>query len=55
MLGADGQRTTIAVHGGFLQILDNQVTLLTDRAEVIEGDANAAREAAASLAETDDE
>lgn len=53
--GADGQRTTIAVHGGFLQILDNQVTLLTDRAEVIEGDANAAREAAASLAETDDE
>ncbi len=53
--GADGERTTIAVHGGFLQILDNQVTLLTDRAEVIEGDAEAARTAAASLAEGADE
>lgn len=49
--GADGKRTTIAVHGGFLQILDNQVTLLTDRAQVIEGDADEARSAASALAE----
>ena len=48
--GADGKRTTIAVHGGFLQILDNEVTLLTDRAQVIEGGADEARSAAAELA-----
>lgn len=32
--GADGSRTTIDVDGGFLQVLDNQVTLITDRAVV---------------------
>ncbi len=48
--GADGGRTTIAVNGGFLQVLDNTVTLLTDRAEVVEGDAEAARATAAELA-----
>jgi F-type H+-transporting ATPase subunit epsilon len=32
--GADGSRTTIGVHGGFLQILSNRVTLLTDRAQI---------------------
>ena len=48
-----GGRTTIAVHGGFLQVLDNQVTLLTDRAEVVEGDSDAAREAAAALADAE--
>ena len=26
-----GNRTTIGVHGGFLQVLNNQVTLITDR------------------------
>ena len=46
----DGGRTTIAVHGGFLQVLDNTVTLLTDRASLVDGDADAAREAAAVLA-----
>lgn len=53
----DGGRTTIAVHGGFIQVLDNKVTLLTDRAEIVEGDAASAREAAAVLAaaEADDE
>ncbi len=41
-----GERTTIGVHGGFLQVLDNQVTFLTDRAEIAE-----TAEAAAELAE----
>ena len=27
-----GERVIIGVHGGFLQVLDNQVTLITDRA-----------------------
>jgi len=44
-------QTTIAVHGGFLQIFHNQVTLLSDRAEVVEGDADAVRAAAGALAE----
>ena len=52
--GADGKRTTIAVHGGFLQILDNEVTLLTDRAQVIDGGADEARDAAAELATADE-
>ncbi len=52
--GSDGETTTIAVHGGFLQVLHNQVTLLTDRAEIVEGDADTAREAAAALAASAD-
>jgi F-type H+-transporting ATPase subunit epsilon len=47
---ADGERTTIAMHGGFLQVLNNKVTLLTDRANVVEGDADSAREAASAMA-----
>lgn len=39
-------RTTIGVHGGFLQVLDNQVTLLTDRAQLATG----GRDEAATLA-----
>jgi len=34
----DGTRTSIGVHGGFLQVLKNQVTLLTDRAQIASGD-----------------
>ncbi|MFB3051526.1 MAG: F0F1 ATP synthase subunit epsilon [Acidimicrobiia bacterium] len=53
-----GERTTIGVHGGFLQVLDNQVTLITDRAEVAESHAEAketAQRLAAEDAETGDE
>ena len=42
----EGDRITLAIHGGFLQILANQVTLLTDRAEITEGDRDAAAELA---------
>jgi F-type H+-transporting ATPase subunit epsilon len=34
---ADGVVTTVGIHGGFLQIFSNTVTLLTDRAERTEG------------------
>ncbi len=53
-----GERTTIGVHGGFLQVLDNQVTLITDRAEVAESHAEAKKTAqrlAAEDAEANDE
>ena len=33
----DDETTTIGIHGGFLQIYSNSVTLLTDRAETTEG------------------
>lgn len=45
-------KTTIGVHGGFLQVLGNQVTLLTDRAQVAEGSREDAVEVAKSLQET---
>ncbi len=44
---ADDNVTTIGIHGGFLQIYSNNVTLLTDRAEMSEG----GREEALRLAE----
>jgi F-type H+-transporting ATPase subunit epsilon len=47
-----GERITIGVHGGFLQVLNNQVTLITDRAQVTT-DTTAAREVAAELAEVE--
>jgi len=53
-----GERTTIGVHGGFLQVLDNQVTLITDRAEVAKSHAEAketAQRLAAEDAEASDE
>lgn len=43
-----GSKTTIGVHGGFLQVLANQVTLLTDRAQIAEG----GREDAVAVAES---
>lgn len=45
-----GKRTTIGVHGGFLQVLNNQVTLITDRAQLAEGGREEAREVARQLA-----
>lgn len=47
-------RTTIGVHGGFLQILDNQVTLLTDRATLAEGGRDEAARLAGELAELEE-
>ncbi len=41
------EKTTIGVHGGFLQIIENQVTLLTDRAQISTG----GREGAVALAD----
>ena len=49
-----GERTTIGVHGGFVQVLNNQVTLITDRAEVAESHAEA-KETAARLAEEEED
>jgi F-type H+-transporting ATPase subunit epsilon len=46
-----GERTTIGVYGGFIQVLNNQVTLITDGARITEGQ-SAAREAARELAES---
>ena len=45
---ADDERVTVGTHGGFLQVIDNQVTLLTDRAQVSE-DRGQALEAAYRL------
>lgn len=47
----DSERTTIGVHGGFLQVLRNQVTLLTDRAQVVEGGREEAVRISEELAE----
>lgn len=55
VIEAEGGRTTIGVHGGFLQILENQVTLLTDRATVAEGGRKEAVRAAEELAEAEGE
>lgn len=46
-----GKVITLAVHGGFLQIVRDGVTLLTDRAEIAAGDKAAARDLAQALAE----
>ena len=47
------QRTTIAVHGGFMQVVENRVTLLTDRAKITAGDRSEAISEARRLAEDD--
>ena len=47
----DDQRTTIAVHGGFMQVVENRVTLLTDRARITAGDRAGAIEEARKLSE----
>ena len=45
----DGTVTAAGIHGGFLQIYENQVTLLTDSAKLTEGGLEEARQTAASL------
>jgi F-type H+-transporting ATPase subunit epsilon len=51
-----GDQVTIAgIHGGFLQIYRNQVTLLTDRAELTDGGVEAARATARALKEASDD
>jgi F-type H+-transporting ATPase subunit epsilon len=45
----DGGITSAGLHGGFLQIYRNTVTLLTDWARMTEGGLEEAREAAADL------
>jgi F-type H+-transporting ATPase subunit epsilon len=51
----DGTRTTIGVHGGFIQVLDNQVTLITDRAQIATGGREEAIQVAEELASLEDE
>ena len=45
----EDERVSVGLHGGFLQIYRNQVTLLTDRAEITEGDREDARRLAVEL------
>ena len=52
VIDSDQGRVTIGVHGGFLQILDNQVTLLTDRATLADGGREEAARVAEELAAT---
>jgi F-type H+-transporting ATPase subunit epsilon len=44
-----GEKVTIGVHGGFLQVFDNQVTLLTDRAQIAQGGRDEGARLAADL------
>lgn len=54
LIDHDGdQRTTIAVHGGFMQVVENRVTLLTDRARITAGDRAEAIEESLRLTEGD--
>ena len=48
-----GGVTAAGIHGGFLQIFRNEVTLLTDRAELTEGGIDEARRAATALVKQD--
>lgn len=45
------ERTLIGVHGGFMQVLNNQVTLLTDRAQIAQGGRSEAAQLAQELKE----
>ena len=51
---SDSETVTVGVHGGFLQILNNQVTLLADRAELSEGDVDEAKKLAEGLRELEE-
>ncbi len=45
----ENENVSVGIHGGFLQIYRNQVTLLTDRAEITEGGRDDALRLAAEL------
>ena len=45
----EDETVSVGIHGGFLQIYRNQVTLLTDRAEISEGGREDARRLAVEL------
>ena len=49
----EGGVTSAGIHGGFLQIFRNEVTLLTDWARLTDGGLEEAREAAAALRDED--
>jgi F-type H+-transporting ATPase subunit epsilon len=49
----DGATITVGVNGGFLQIFNNQVTLLTDRAELAEGGKEEAMRLAEALGDAE--
>lgn len=49
-----GDRTTIGVHGGFIQVLNNKVTLITDRAQIAEGGKEEAAQLAEELADAEE-
>ena len=49
-----GATITFGIHGGFLQVGGDQVTLLTDRADIAEGDMDAARRLAGALQEEEE-
>ena len=49
-----GETVTVAIHGGFLQIAGSEVTLLTNRAVIAEGDVQDARELARAMASEED-
>ena len=51
----NGKVTAAGIHGGFLQIFKNQVTLLTDSAKLTEGGLEAARKTAAALRDGSEE
>jgi F-type H+-transporting ATPase subunit epsilon len=51
----EGTVTAAGIHGGFLQIYKNHVTLLTDSAKLTEGGLEEARETAAALRDTSEE
>ena len=55
IIESGNDRTTVGVHGGFLQVLRNQVTLLTDRAEIATGGREGAAELAAELSRIEEE
>ena len=54
MIDTGSEQLTVAVHGGFLQIYQNQVTLLSDRAELAAGDREEAVRLAGRLREREE-